>query len=255
MIRAGQQHSSAWQSYWFTSNEANRSLQSAEYSYCHIELNLVFNSYSKLIISVCLESISVLEVAKILQGMNDETWRQASICIILGIFNIIVSKFHPSLHHASFHQHCNIKAHCFSPLVSIKIKRKSLSFTSPNAKKVFYIIIIWISRNLDPGRASMLPELFSFDPDVKGKSKNNKNLHPIIRGNFIEKYFPQNSISICMKAFVNVSKQFINIFIIENIIPTLQIRIWNKIILSETVHTFWTKSARHGPVKINTEQQ
>lgn len=25
--------------------------------------------------------------------------------------------------------------------------------------------------------------------------------------------------------------------------------------LSETVHTFWTKTTRHGPFKINTEQQ
>lgn len=74
----------------------------------------------------------------------------------------------------------------------------------------------------------MLHEWFSFDPDVKGEYTNNKNLHPIIRGIFIVTYFPQNSISISMKVFVNVSKQFINIFFIENIISTLQIRIWNR---------------------------
>lgn len=143
-----------------------------------------------------------------LQGMNGETRRQACICIILCIFKITAYKFHPSPPRLPY-QHCNINTHCFHPTVSMKIKRKSSSLTPPNAKKVFYIIISWMSRNLSQGRASMLPELSSFDPDVKGESRNNNNLHPIIRGIFVQKYCPQNSISISMKVFVNVSKQLI----------------------------------------------
>lgn len=42
-----------------------------------------------------------------------------------------------------------------------------------------------MSRNISQGRISMLPELFSFDPDVKGESRNNKNLHLIIRRVFL----------------------------------------------------------------------
>lgn len=131
-------------------------------------------------------------------------------------------------HHALFHQQCHINTHCFSPMVSMKIKRKSLSLTSPNAKRVFYIIIIWISRNLAPGRTSMLPELFSFDPDVKGESKTNKNLHALIRGILYRNISLRTLSPFPWKFFVNVSKQFIHVFIIENIIAILEIRIWNK---------------------------
>lgn len=100
----------------------------------------------------------------------------------------------------------------------------------------------------------MLPELSSFDPDVKGESRNNKNLHPIIRGIFVQKYCPQNSISISMKVFCKCVKT-INILITENIIYHSTNQDLKQICLAETVHTFRTETARHGPFKINTGQQ
>lgn len=78
---------------------------------------------------------------------SKEWWwdSKACICIILNIFKITAYKFHPSPPWLLY-QHYNINTHCFHPTVSIKIKRKSLSFTPPNAKKVFYIITFWMSR-------------------------------------------------------------------------------------------------------------